>query len=106
MRTLFALTLTAALIATLPMAGAQQPSQQEKMKTCNSQASSQNLNGDARKTFMSSCLKSTSGSGSTSSSTTGNSQQDKMKTCNSQAASQSLNGDARKSFMSSCLKGQ
>jgi hypothetical protein len=27
------------------------------MKTCNSQAASQSLSGDARKTFMSSCLK-------------------------------------------------
>jgi len=106
MRTLFALTLTAALFATLPMAGAQAQSQQDKMKTCNSQADSQQLKVDARKSYMSTCLKSTSGSGSTSSSTTGNSQQDKMKTCNSQAASQSLTGDARKNFMSTCLKGQ
>ena len=31
--------------------------QQEKMKSCNSLASSQGLSGDARKKFMSSCLK-------------------------------------------------
>ena len=57
MRTLFALTLTAALLATLPMGGAQAQSQQDKMKTCNSQAASQSLTGDARKNFMSTCLK-------------------------------------------------
>ena len=31
--------------------------QQEKMKSCNSLAASQGLSGDARKKFMSSCLK-------------------------------------------------
>jgi len=31
--------------------------QQEKMKSCNGLASSQGLSGDARKKFMSSCLK-------------------------------------------------
>jgi hypothetical protein len=31
--------------------------QQEKMKSCNVDATSKGLKGDARKTFMSSCLK-------------------------------------------------
>lgn len=31
-------------------------SQQEKMKTCNADAKAKGLKGDARKTFMSSCL--------------------------------------------------
>ena len=31
--------------------------QQDKMKTCNATAGTQNLKGDARKTFMSDCLK-------------------------------------------------
>ena len=30
--------------------------QQDKMKTCNSEASTKQLSGDARKQFMSSCL--------------------------------------------------
>jgi hypothetical protein len=30
--------------------------QQEKMKTCNAQASQKGLKGDERKTFMSKCL--------------------------------------------------
>jgi psiF repeat len=34
-------------------------SQQEKMKTCNETASSKNLSGDARKTFMQKCLSGT-----------------------------------------------
>jgi len=33
-------------------------SQQEKMKTCNADASSKGLKGDERKTFMKSCLSS------------------------------------------------
>jgi len=31
--------------------------QQVKMKSCNSEAGAKKLSGDARKTFMSSCLK-------------------------------------------------
>ena len=34
-----------------------QNAQQERMKSCNTQAGAQKLAGDARKTFMSSCLK-------------------------------------------------
>jgi len=69
------------------------------MKTCNGQAGSQKLTGDARKTFMSQCL-----SGKPAASTL-TPQQQKMKTCNTQASSQNLSGDARKKFMSTCLKG-
>nr|WP_309592494.1 PsiF family protein [Methylovorus glucosotrophus] len=32
------------------------PTQQEKMKTCNADASAKSLTGDARKAFMKSCL--------------------------------------------------
>jgi hypothetical protein len=70
--------------------------QQEKMKTCNADASAKTLKGDERKTFMSSCLKATPAPVTT--------QQDKMKTCNADATTQALKGDARKTFMSTCLK--
>lgn len=69
--------------------------QQNKMTTCNADASAKSLKGDDRKAFMSSCLKATPA---------GTPQQQKMKTCNATATSQSLKGDARKTFMSSCLK--
>lgn len=47
--------VVAAILAALAVpASAQLNSQQQKMKDCNAQASS--LSGDARKTFMSSCL--------------------------------------------------
>ncbi len=32
-------------------------SQQDKMKTCNTQATAQNMTGDTRQQFMSTCLK-------------------------------------------------
>ncbi|HDS1737424.1 PsiF family protein [Pseudomonas sp. BP8] len=64
--------------------------QQEKMKTCNAEATEQTLKGDERKAFMSKCLKAT--------------QQEKMKTCNATASEKTLKGDERKAFMSDCLK--
>jgi psiF repeat len=105
MRGLVAFAAILLLTATTPVIAQQsQNAQQDRMKTCSTEAGGQKLTGDARKSFMSSCLsgKTTGGSGSTS----GNAQQDKMKTCNQQAGAQKLAGDARKSFMSGCLKGQ
>lgn len=68
--------------------------QQEKMKTCNADATSQALKGDARKAFMSTCLKKAEPA----------TQQEKMKICNADATTQALKGDERKAFMSTCLK--
>lgn len=68
--------------------------QQNKMTSCNANASSKSLKGDERKAFMSTCLKASAPI----------TQQGKMKTCNSTASTQALKGDARKTFMSDCLK--
>ncbi|WP_122663108.1 PsiF family protein [Pseudomonas viridiflava] len=68
--------------------------QQNKMTSCNADASAQSLKGDERKAFMSTCLKASPPK----------TQQDKMKTCNATATTQALKGDARKTFMSDCLK--
>ncbi|AUA31525.1 MULTISPECIES: PsiF family protein [Pseudomonas] len=68
--------------------------QQEKMKTCNADATAQSLKGDARKAFMSTCLKKQAPQ----------TQQEKMKTCNADATAKVLKGDERKAFMSECLK--
>jgi hypothetical protein len=70
--------------------------QQNKMTTCNADATAKSLKGDERKTFMSTCLKAAPAPAA--------SQQDKMKSCNATASTQSLKGDARKAFMSDCLK--
>ena len=71
--------------------------QQNKMTTCNADATAKSLKGDDRKAFMSTCLKAAPASTATP-------QQEKMKTCNATASTQALKGDARKTFMSDCLK--
>jgi len=73
--------------------------QQEKMKTCNADASTKHLSGDARKDFMKTCLS----SGSSANGKELTPQQEKMSKCSKDAASQHLTGDDRKKFMSSCL---
>ena len=68
--------------------------QQEKMTSCNADASAKALKGDERKAFMSNCLKKD----------VPTAQQEKMKTCNADASTKALKGDERKAFMSDCLK--
>jgi uncharacterized protein YlxW (UPF0749 family) len=75
---------------------AAQKKQQERMKSCSERAGVQKLEGDARKKFMSSCLKGEE---------KGSAQQDRMAACNKEAASKGVKGDDRKKFMSGCLKG-
>ena len=70
--------------------------QQNKMTSCNADASAKTLKGDERKAFMSACLKAKPAGAMT--------QQEKMKTCNATATTQALKGDERKAFMSDCLK--
>ena len=83
------------LIAGSAWAQDKQTAQQERMKSCNAQASKKGMNGDERKAFMSKCL-----SGDDNKPTA---QQEKMKTCNAQASKKELKGDERKAFMSKCL---
>lgn len=66
--------------------------QQDRMKSCNGEASTRTLNGQARQSFMSACL-----SGKNSPSTM-------MKICNAQATQNKLTGDARSGYVSGCLK--
>jgi hypothetical protein len=76
-------------------------SQQEKMKTCNADATSKGLKGDDRKAYMKTCL---SDKG-TAMAASGNSQQAKMKSCNADATAKGLKGDDRKAYMKTCLSG-
>jgi psiF repeat len=76
--------------------------QQERMKSCNAQASKKDLNGDERKAFMSKCLSADSAKKKDDEQLTA--QQQKMKTCNAQASKKELKGDERKAFLSTCLK--
>jgi hypothetical protein len=96
--------LVAAVCGSLLMVGAwsHQPAtaltpQQELMKSCNGKAGEQKLSGDARKSFMKTCLSSKPAALTP--------QQELMKSCNAKAAAQSLKGDARQQFMTTCLKG-
>ena len=75
--------------------------QQNKMTTCNAEASTKTLKGDERKAFMKTCLSAPAANDAT----TLTPQQQKMKDCNASAKTKALTGDARKTFMSTCLKG-
>ena len=95
------------------------PPQSRSSSACSTQASHQHLTGDARKQFMSECLKKpvaarddgSSGtekdthSGTSTNGEHHSSPSEKMKTCNHEASTKNLHGDERKSFMSQCLKG-
>jgi hypothetical protein len=74
-----------------------QKKQQERMMECNALASGQQ--GDARKKFMSECLKGDKPGAAQKK------QQDRMKDCNRMAGEKGMKGDDRQKFMSSCLKG-
>lgn len=101
MRKTFATTALALALITIAGGAHALTAQQEKMKSCNADATAKGLNGDARKQFMSGCLK----DGATSTAAALTPQQQKMKSCNADATAKGLKGAARKEFMSGCLKG-
>ena len=76
-------------VAAAPAFGAEN-AQQERMKTCNSEAGDKK--GDERKKFMSTCL-----------STKKKESDNKMAACNTK--SKGMKADERKTFMSDCMKG-
>ncbi len=74
--------------------------QQQKMKTCNAEATQKGLKGADRQAFMKTCL-----SGGSAAAAPANPQQEKMKTCNAEATAKQLKGAERKAFMKTCLSG-
>ncbi len=76
--------------------------QQEKMKSCNAEATAKGLKGDERKAFMKTCLS----AGGEAAAKPKNAQQEKMKTCNADANAKNLKGADRKAFMKSCLSAK
>ncbi|MBD8273193.1 PsiF family protein [Pseudomonas fluorescens] len=74
--------------------------QQNKMTTCNAEATTKTLKGDERKAFMKTCLSAPAANDANALTP----QQQKMKDCNASAKTKALAGDARKTFMSTCLK--
>ena len=95
--TMIAALFVVGTLGTAQAADEKANAQQERMKECNAQAGQKKLEGDARKSFMSSCLKGEAAPMS---------QQDKMKACNKDASAKKLQGDERKAFMSQCLSGE
>jgi hypothetical protein len=98
-RQFIAALVSVLLLAALPAHA--DNSQQQKMTSCNADAKSKALTGDARKDFMKTCLS----AGSSTPAAAGNSQQQKMKTCNADASTKGLKGDERKAYMKNCLSG-
>ena len=95
------------------------PSQTHRMTECNAQAGEKHLTGEARREFMSECLKGHATKHEETSSTDKDShsgtptdgehhttQAEKMKACNHEASAKNLHGDERKTFMSQCLKAE
>jgi hypothetical protein len=104
-RTTWLVAMGAALAVVAGQAIAQashENSQQQKMTSCNADATTKGLKGADRKTFMKTCL-SHEGAAAAPAAATGNSQQEKMKTCNADATTKGLKGDARQAFMKHCL---
>ena len=99
-RLILTLSASAILLAAALPAQALTP-QQEKMKSCNTEAKADKLSGADRKTFMSECLKADAATAKRTLTT----QQEKMKTCNTDASAKNLKGADRRTFMSTCLKG-
>jgi len=119
--------LTAALVASLfclsvaqaqdkkpaaPAAEKKMGAQQSKMGECSKEAKEKKLAGEARKKFMSSCLKGgdaapAAAAAAPAAKAAGKpaEQKQKMGYCNKEAGAKKLKGDERKKFMSECLKG-
>jgi psiF repeat len=91
--------LATILFATAVSAGAM-TAQQEKMKTCNADATGKALKGDARSAFMKTCLSNAPAAPAAKPLTA---QQEKMKTCNADAKTKALKGTDRDAFMKTCL---
>jgi hypothetical protein len=84
--------------------------QQSKMGDCNKEAKEKKLAGEARKKFMSSCLKggdAAPAAAAPAAKAAGKptEQKQKMGYCNKEAGAKKLKGEERKKFMSECLKG-
>ncbi len=95
-----------------PAAEKKMGAQQSKMGDCSKEAKEKKLAGEARKKFMSSCLKGGEAAPAAAAAApaakaagkpTG--QKQKMGFCNKEAGAKKLKGEERKKFMSECLKG-
>ena len=74
--------------------------QQQRMKSCNAQASSEHMKGEERRGFMSQCLKGEANGKKLTA------QQEKMATCSHEASAKQLKGTERQDFMRQCLRAK
>ncbi|MFT3760683.1 MAG: PsiF family protein [Thauera sp.] len=112
--TLRALVASLAVLMLAP-AGALANPQHDRMRNCNAEAKAQELKGDERKAFMSTCLKGKHVAAEAAASPAAAEQPvsraaapaegvDKKKACNLAATEQSLTGAKRKAFIAECTK--
>ena len=90
---LFLLALTAGTSASAAEAPGSNQAQTNRMSQCSADAKEKGLKGDARKDYMSQCLRS---SDSTPAS----------KQCNAEATEKGLAGEKRKDFLKACVKSK
>jgi len=107
--------MIAGILMTAALAVNAETAQQDKMTGCNAQAKTQALQGDARKSFMKTCLSKAPAAAPAAGAAPAaaaaepkklTAQQEKMKTCNADAKTKGLKGDDRKAFMKTCLSGK
>ena len=90
------LVVTMALSSFAPTARAQAD---EHLASCEADATAANVTGDARKSYMSTCLSRKAGQANT------NAAREKLKSCNAQASEKNLVEGPRKAFVDNCVKG-
>ncbi|WP_414640153.1 PsiF family protein [Bordetella sp.] len=76
---------------------------QQRMNYCNIVASSQGLQGDSRKAFLTACINGQNPTGAAARQPLTADQQ-RAVACDAQASTQRLGGEARRTFMKSCLR--
>jgi hypothetical protein len=95
--TLLSLAMSVELPARAAADG-QGPSQQDKVKACNTMADNKGLKGDDRKNFMQDCLNK-----GENQQLNDMSQKDKMNVCKNLADKKNLSGNDRRSFIKDCM---
>lgn len=80
--------------------------QQERMRSCSSEAKEKNLKGEERKQFMRQCLKGNKEDkdATAAAAPQRTEQQQRMADCSKEAKEKNLKGAERRQFMSECLK--
>lgn len=76
---------------------------QQRMNYCNFVATSQGLQGDSRKAYLTACMNGQNPTGAAANHPLTVDQQ-RAAACDAQASAQRLGGEARKTFMKSCLR--